>query len=130
LNAVASVGTTVLIAGNTGDIVGSTDSGATWALQASGTANNLLGVAMINPSLIVGGAGTIILSVNQPSGAASGSGSSGFGTAGDGGPGSSGIAVSLEGEWLILLIVVGWGIWTIRLSKPSDRGDAARGPTA
>lgn len=45
------------------------------------------------------------------------------GTAGEGAFALSALDVPLQGEWLILLIVVGCGIWTIRPPKPSDRAD-------
>lgn len=76
-----------------------------------------------NPVIPVVLSGSGVLNVSGVSGVSGGK-------AEEGGPGGPIFAMPLGGEWLIVLGVVACGLWTIRPSKPSDRGDSARGGTA
>ena len=110
LNAVAASSSLMVAVGTGGTILSSTNNGTTWTPQTSPTGVDLLGVDIINPIVIVGQNGTVLTSSTQVliGGGGSSSGSQGFqGT-------NQVIDARFGGEWLLALLVLGYGLYRIR----------------
>lgn len=97
--------------GNAGTVVASEDGGASWLTQATGSGAGLIDVAVINPVIVVGSGGEVLLSGDQPS-ATTSAGVLGF----------EGILVLEEepvdvpfgSEWVVALLVLASGLWLVR----------------
>lgn len=103
LNAIDAGSSLMVAVGDNGAILTSTDSGANWISETSGTISDLFGVAIINPVIVVGQNGVILRSTSQA--LAGGSGPRGIG--GD-------LAVPFEGEWLALALILACGLYRLR----------------
>jgi len=111
INALASSSSIMAAVGNGGTILESTDAGANWDAQTSGVGTNLVGVDIVNPMIVVGDGGVVLLKNSQ---AASG-GSSGGGFSGDSfGSDAVPIDVPFGGEWIFALFVAGYGLYRLR----------------
>lgn len=64
--------------GDSGTILSSSDNGASWSSQNSGSAAALIDVDIINPVIVAGSGGEVLLSTDQPSSASSSSSVSAF----------------------------------------------------
>jgi photosystem II stability/assembly factor-like uncharacterized protein len=111
INALASSSSIMAAVGNGGTILESTDGGANWNAQTSGVGTDLVGVDIVNPMIVVGDGGVVLLKNSQ---AASGGGSGG-GFSGDTyGSDAYPIDVPFGGEWLFALFVAGYGLYRLR----------------
>jgi len=97
--------------GDGGTILESTDGGVNWDAQTSGVGTNLVGVDIINPMIVVGDGGVVLLKNSQAgSGGGGGGGFSGDTYGSDAYP----IDVPFGGEWLFALFVAGYGLYRLR----------------
>jgi photosystem II stability/assembly factor-like uncharacterized protein len=109
LNAVTYKSGLALAVGENGAILASTDGGNTWTQDNSGSAADLLDVAIINPSIVVGSGGEVL--VRQSTAAAA------SGSVLQGGTVSLGeepVDVPFEHEWVFALLVLAYALQRLR----------------
>jgi photosystem II stability/assembly factor-like uncharacterized protein len=104
LRAVAASSNQIAAVGDNGAIL-LNEGGGNWVAQNTGTLNNLFAVAIVNPVIAIGQNGAILRS--YPSAASAGSG-------GAAPPGGGDVAVPFGGEWLVALVLAGFGVYYLR----------------
>jgi photosystem II stability/assembly factor-like uncharacterized protein len=114
LNDLAISSSLVMAVGDAGTILSSTTHGATWTSETSNPAVALNGVDIINPVVVVGNNGSVFQSDTQTiTGGGTGGAGGGLWNGSDG-SGNQVVDAPFGGEWLLLLVVLGYGLYRIR----------------